>query len=656
MGALVCLFAAWLVVGTVTPARAVEGPCVPVVRTLANGDPGTTDGAVRISVDGLGAFGSTSVGGQGVLFDPLGAIEAADTVYSSNLYLSSLGQLLADDCDPLVGVISESPISLVTEADFGDLSVRLDQTVDPVSGEGSRLSQRYSITNQGAGPLTLALVRHLDGDLQFDGSLADGAAAARDGSVLFEFDASDDPRRPSTYVGISGELGADGTPGRWTVQPFSYSGAIVSASGIPVADSGTVSGDGDGDGVVDAPYDITLSQHWDATLAAGSSAEFLTVTRFGAGAPASVLGSGEPLRESVPSPADVSLDPVVLAQSAAIAAGVVILAPFPAVLFNSTMEAHYTEIMGWLRILRLRFGGLSAFVPLWARRRSQSGASSATATATAEPVLERRTEGGLWRSPVGIIVFLLASGLLYGLLDPTFGLDLVSVGTFLGLVGGLAVVLLAFGIPIFRTYQRKGVPFFVQALPGTLLIGIACVLITRLTDFQPGYLYGLVIGLVAAREMSRADEGRTVALASGVLLATSMVAWLMLLFPVPSFSAGNDLQAIAVGTALATIVVSGLEAAVFGLLPLRFLPGEKIFRWDKRIWAALLALGMFGFAHVLMDPTTGYLADESRTPFLTIVVLLAFFGLASVLFWAYFRYRSPRVELTPPPTDPAAAG
>ena len=340
----------------------------------------------------------------------------------------------------------------------------------------------------------------------------------------------------------------------------------------------------------------------------------------------------------------MSLDPVVLAQSAAIAAGVVILAPFPAVLFNSTMEAHYTEIMGWLRILRLRFGGLSAFVPLWARRRSQSGASSATANANAEPALEHRTEGGLWRSPVGIIVFLLASGLLYGLLDPTFGLDLVSVGTFLGLVGGLAVVLLAFGIPIYRNYHRDGVPFFVQALPGTLLIGIACVLITRLTDFQPGYLYGLVIGLVAAREMSRADEGRTVALASGVLLATSMVAWLMLLFPVPSFSAGNDLQAIAVGTALATIVVSGLEAAVFGLLPLRFLPGEKIFRWDKRIWAALLALGVFGFAHVLMDPTTGYLADESRTPFLTIVVLLAFFGLASVLFWAYFRYRSPRVE------------
>lgn len=624
------------------PAPAVEGPCSPVVRTLANGEPGTTDGAVQITVDGLGAFGSTSVGGQGALFDPLGSIDAAETVYSSNLYVSSLAQLLADDCDPLVSLISESPTSLVSEADFGDLLTRLEQTVDPVGAEGSRLSQRYTITNQGASPLMLALVRHLDGDLQFDGSLADGAAATADGSVLYEFDASDDPRRPSTYVGISGDLGTDATPGRWTVQPFPYSSAIVSGSGIPSIDSGVVSGDGDGDGVVDVPYDITLSQHWDVILAPGTSTQLMTVTRFGAGAPASVLGSGEPLRESVPSPAEVSLDPIVLAQSAAVAAGVVILAPFPAVLFNSTMEAHYGEIMGWLRTLRLRLGGLSAFVPLWARRRYISG--GVPGTVAADPDIERRTEGGFWRSPVGIISFLLLSGLLYGLLDPTFGLDLVSVGTFLGLVGGLTVVLLAFGIPIYRNYQRESVPFFVQALPGTLLIGVACVLITRLTDFQPGYLYGLVVGFVAAREMSRADEGRTVALASGVLLAASMVAWLLLLFPIPGLAGGSDIQAVAFSTALATIVISGLEAAVFGLLPLRFLPGEKIFRWDKRIWAALLALGMFGFAHVLMNPTTGYLADESRTPFLTIVLLLAFFGLASVLFWGYFRYRSPRAE------------
>jgi hypothetical protein len=40
-----------------------------------------------------------------------------------------------------------------------------------------------------------------------------------------------------------------------------------------------------------------------------------------------------------------------------------------------------------------------------------------------------------------------------------------------------------------------------------------------------------------------------------------------------------------------------------------------------------------------MNPGSGYLADKTRTPMLTIVVLLAFFGLGSVVFWAYFRFR-----------------
>jgi hypothetical protein len=114
-------------------------------------------------------------------------------------------------------------------------------------------------------------------------------------------------------------------------------------------------------------------------------------------------------------------------------------------------------------------------------------------------------------------------------------------------------------------------------------------------------------------------------------------------------AAGVDFGNIALSAAAATVVVAGLENAVFAMLPLRFLPGAAVFNWDKRVWVAIIALGLFGFAHVLLNPSSGagYLADSTRTSFFTLIALLVAFGVASVLFWAYFRFRPERPGDTP---------
>jgi hypothetical protein len=104
----------------------------------------------------------------------------------------------------------------------------------------------------------------------------------------------------------------------------------------------------------------------------------------------------------------------------------------------------------------------------------------------------------------------------------------------------------------------------------------------------------------------------------------------------------GDLGTAVLSAATVTIVVAGLENAVFAMLPLRFLPGAAVFAWNRRIWVVLIALGLFGFVHVLLNPSAGYLADTTRTSFFTLLVLLAGFGIASVLFWAWFRFRPKR--------------
>ena len=318
---------------------------------------------------------------------------------------------------------------------------------------------------------------------------------------------------------------------------------------------------------------------------------------------------GESFTGSVPTPSEVSTDPVVLLQSAALAALLVFLMPFPSQLFNSTLDTHEDEVRRWFRLDRIGAvaGGIGAF----------------------------------WASWPGVALFTLLAALLYGFLDPGFGFDLGSLATFLGMLLGIVLVTVAFAIPLVLAQRRHGERPSLKVVPVSLLIGVACVLLSRLTGFQPGYLYGLLIGLAFARELSEAEEGRATAIGAGLMLVVSFVSWIGL----GALPDGDGFGIVVVRTALAALMVAGLEGVVFGLLPMRFLPGEPLYQWNRVLWAGLLLLGAFAFFHILINPASGYLSDTSSTPLFTVLALLLGFTFVSVAFWAWFRFRPDPAEL-----------
>ena len=283
------LLAVAVIVGALVAVSASVGSapaglgCTPVVRTLSNGDPATTEGAVSVTVDGLGAFGRGTAAGD-AFFNPPGTFAGSlGTTYTSNLYVSTVGHLLQDDCgDGQVQVISESPLH--TRLTIGALQVDLTQELDPIALGGSTLRQTYTVTNTGGAGVSSALVRHLDGDLKFDGSsgIQDGAAASGpDGQRLSEPD-SVSTAVPRAFLAVTGSLDGDQTPDRWTSQPFDYRPVIEGAGGIPPADGGVVFNDTNGDLIADSPFDVTLSQQWNASIAPSSSVVLETATRFDA--------------------------------------------------------------------------------------------------------------------------------------------------------------------------------------------------------------------------------------------------------------------------------------------------------------------------------------------------------------------------------------
>jgi hypothetical protein len=127
-------------------------------------------------------------------------------------------------------------------------------------------------------------------------------------------------------------------------------------------------------------------------------------------------------------PNEVSLKPIDLLRSAVLAGGLLVLVGFPGQLFNSTLQAHYEEVMSWFAFLRRR-----------KNREVDEPAAVAPVEATAD------TSAGLPQTPWGVIglVFLL-SAFISGFVDPKFGFDLASLESVLGVFGAIAATTLVY--------------------------------------------------------------------------------------------------------------------------------------------------------------------------------------------------------------------
>jgi len=417
--------------------------------------------------------------------------------------------------------------------------------------------------------------------------------------------------------------------------------------------------------LADVIFDNGAGLSWSLNLGPGQSVVYSHETFF---SPVGRAPAQESLRDSVPSPLNITLDPIVVVQSVAITAGVILLIPFPSALFNSTLEENYDEVMAGVNRLRAWFLAMVASIVGFTRRQIETrrqrarpppgpsdpqGAPPASTPPPEHPPTPAQTvtetassptqpaPRDIWRTPQGMLLFVLLTALLYAFLDPTFGFSLLSLATLAGLALGLFVVLIAYGAPLVAFARADRVGLIIRALPATVAIGILCVILSRLASFQPGYLYGLVIGFLFVGNVGLRTEGRAEAAAAGASLVAALVAWILLAGVRTEVASAGEFGIVLTETALVTIVVAGLEAAVFAMLPLRFMPGAAVYAWDRRVWLVLMAAGLFGFAHVLLNPAAGagYLADSTRTSFFTLIALLVVFAVSSVLFWAWFRFR-----------------
>ena len=330
--------------------------------------------------------------------------------------------------------------------------------------------------------------------------------------------------------------------------------------------------------------------------------------------------SPEPVAEpgfvaSVPLPTTISGDPEVIGTNFVLALIFTAILAFTSTLFNNTLKSKNAEIVAAV-------GRLKAVIPrvAWPRK-LQLGLSR----------LRRR-----WIESLAIVF---VTGLVYAFLDPGFGFSAHGLLIFVSLAVSLAVVTYSYeGVQALASSRGYHVPARLRLFPVAIVIAIICVIISRVSGFTPGYLYGFVGGLafLGAGEPDDRTKGRLVLLAAACLLVVSLVAWFLAWPLTNAVSAGSSSLEVIQGICVATFV-AGMEGLVFGLIPLSFMDGATLFRWNKWVWGGVFAVPVFLFWHVLLNKHSKYGAALEQTSAKVVTGLLAFWVVATVGTYWYFR-------------------
>jgi Ca2+-binding RTX toxin-like protein len=257
--------------------------------TLTNGTAET-----NVDIQSIGPAGDFRT----ALYNPVGAQPSADTTFDSEIYFrtATIGarQTLQSQASN-VSTIRSTGTEANSSFSIGNLTFTLTQLLEPLFDDmstlvGTLFTQTYRITNSGTVVENFDLVRYMDGDLLFDGTLIDGGGfltTTNNELILFETDAGGNQSSDTTFLGVTGIGGTEPATDRFSVESCCVTFA---QDGTPLSDA--VMNNNDGDDFVDIglEFDVSLAMRNVFSIPVGGMTTYSTHTIFGSGAPDSTGG------------------------------------------------------------------------------------------------------------------------------------------------------------------------------------------------------------------------------------------------------------------------------------------------------------------------------------------------------------------------------
>jgi hypothetical protein len=159
--------------------------------------------------------------------------------------------------------------------------------------------------------------------------------------------------------------------------------------------------------------------------------------------------------------------------------------------------------------------------------------------------------------------------------------------------------------------------------------------------------------------LDRVRERRLIIVAAGTLIAIGACAWLpTLVTALVQRAQLPELVLALVGgveSLLLVIFAVTVENSFLEMLPLPGNVGQALRRWNRWLWIAGLAVVVFLFLHLLMNPS-GNLAQALRNANIRFFILtVVVFSLGVGALWLYFKLARGRRPVAPTPVSAGAA-
>ena len=273
--------------------------------------------------------------------------------------------------------------------------------------------------------------------------------------------------------------------------------------------------------------------------------------------PADGFDSPSTFASTLPTIGSFPVTPTTVAVTGGIAVAFLLLVAFPSELLEDTIRENYDRAFGWLAPVRRRVD----------RARGRFG--------------------GMLRNPwAGIALSVVATAVILGFSAPSFGFTGASVRLLFGMLISVAVINIGIYLLVLRLAKRSyGVTGTLRSLPGALIIVALSVLVSRLANISPGFLFGLVLAVVFTSEIKPAQRAKLVILTTGLTIAAGILAWLGYSALVGLHGSGFWYELAL--EALVAITLEAVGTLIITMLPLTFLDGKVIFRWNKWAWAGV---------------------------------------------------------------------
>ena len=295
---------------------------------------------------------------------------------------------------------------------------------------------------------------------------------------------------------------------------------------------------------------------------------------------------------------------------AAFAAGLVLIifAILPAHLLNSTIAEQYERFARRVPALRT--------APKW-----YTSLSAAIAKAPA----------------LGGVLLMAATGFLFAFADPKFGFNLHSLRLIIALSAALFVVFFVANW-ITATIMRRvwNVDVVVRLRPLGLILTVVGVIVSRILDFSPGFLVGVVLGLSIASTAAAEHAWKAVLIRASVVTTFGIGSWMIYSSIAEGVHHDPTFLNEVVLEFFVAIATEGIVLLLVELLPLHMLEGERLYKKSKVLWGAVYTVVLVVFILAVV-PWEGNWRElgQSFWPWFTAV---AIFGAVCVAIYLYFRF------------------